>query len=123
MVRSLTPNRRRQNIEFFKVDLKRFGIKFGQFPGCHPCAFRAQFHLVFAGIRIRSEMADIRNINDMVHVIAVRSKHAHQYVLEQIRPEVADMSKVVDRWPAGIDAHLIANQGFKGPNFSFIRVK
>jgi hypothetical protein len=68
----------------------------------------ALLHLVFAGVGIGGEMADIGDVHHMANAVAVPLESALQQVLEQERPVVADVLIVVDRRAAGVEADFAA---------------
>ena len=80
---------------------------------------------VKAGDRIVTQLPDINiafsgtgddlviNIGDVAHIGHLRivmTQQTHQHVKYDNRPRIADMNAVIDRWPAGIDAHILCIQ-------------
>ena len=82
-------------------------------PGGLALLRRHALHLVFALIRIRGEVADIGDVDDVGEPIALPLQHAPQRVGEDIGAHIADMLVIIDRRPAGIDARLARVDGLE----------
>jgi hypothetical protein len=48
-------------------------------------------------------VADVGDVHDVGHVVAVEAQHPREQVLEQERPQVADVGVVVHGRPAGVE--------------------
>jgi hypothetical protein len=105
-----------------QVALEGVGKEGGDVPGRAAGAAAALFHLVFAGIRVRSQVADVGDVDDVPHVDAVQLQHAPQGIAEQIGAQVADVGVVVDGRAAGVQASAAAFQRFERAQAALVSV-
>ena len=75
---------------------------------------RHLLHLVFAGIGIVGQMADIGNVNDVGELVALIRQHPPQRVGKDIRAHVADMRIIINRRPARIHARFTRMHRYEG---------
>ena len=60
---------------------------------------RGLFPFVFAIVRIRYQMADIRDVHDMVDLITIELQGSPQEILKNIRTQIAHVGEVIHRGP------------------------
>ena len=58
-------------------------------------------------------MANISDVNDMAELVALKAQRAAQRVSKDIGAHIADMLKIIDCWPTGVDARLAGVDGLK----------
>ena len=63
------------------------------------CTFE---HFILALVGIGGQVTDVGNIHNALDVVAGVAEILFQNVFHNIGAQVADVSKVVDRWAAGI---------------------
>ena len=89
----------RHDVQRRDVVVERLRVQRGDFPRAAAGAARALLHLVFAGIGVGRQVADVGDVHHVPDAIAVPAQHALQRVLEQERAVVADVLVVVDGRP------------------------
>ena len=68
-------------------------------------------------------MTHIRDVHNVLDVVAVVFQNTAQLILEQIGTEIADVRVVVDRRAAAIDTNPIALEWFELASLSGVGVK
>ncbi len=68
-------------------------------------------------------MADIGNIDNMIDVVVIRNENPLEQILKQVRPQIADMCKVIDGWTASVDANLSRSQRFENTDRTVVGIK
>jgi hypothetical protein len=99
------------------------GVIYGDFPGRFSRTAGANFHFVFARVRIGYQVADIRDVHHMPHLVSVEFQRAAQDIFKKISPQIADMGIVVDSRTTGIHADLRRVERFKFTQIAGMRVK
>ena len=59
-------------------------------------------------------MAHVRDVHAAQHLISLELQRLLQHVLHDVAAQVADVGVVVNRWAAGVHAHLARLMGDKG---------
>ena len=99
------PARGLADVEVGDVLLERRRIVRRDVPDALRLGTGRRLHLVVADIGIGRQMADIGDVDHMGEGISLPGQHAAQRIGEHIGAQIAEMGVVVDRRPAGIDAH------------------
>ena len=68
-------------------------------------------------------MAHIRDVHNVLDVIAVVLQHTAQLILKEIGTKITDVRVVVDRRAAAIQTNPIALEGFERSSFSRVSVE
>ena len=105
MIGCLAPDVRLDKIEPAHVLFERFGIEFRDIPNGLAFPLGTFLHFIFAHVGIRRQMPHVSNVHDVVDFKSVCHERSFQYVFKNIRPQVPDMRVIIDRRPAGIEAH------------------
>ncbi len=113
MVGGFRPDVWLRDIELMHVFFECLGIMLRDVPDSFTFFCRAFLHLVLSAISIIRQMTDISYVHDVRDIIAVSAQDTFQNVLEEVRPEVADMGIVIDCRATGIEPDVIIRQGGK----------
>ena len=76
-------------------------------------SLRALEHLILARVAVAGQVTDVGDVHDAGHVISAVTEGLFQNVLHDIRTEVADMGKMINRRTAGIHFYLAGLVGNK----------
>ncbi len=94
------------NVQQCAIGKKCVRIKFRKLAHRFVFALRPQKHLVFPAVRIIRQMPDIRYIHHARYVITRIPQIFFQHVFHQIRAQIPDMRKIIDRRPAGVHLYF-----------------
>ena len=101
------------NVQLVAVGEKGVGVALRNFHNGLMLPAGAFEHFVFAGIRVRGQVAHVGDIHDPLHRISQIPQGFFQHVLHNVGTEVANVGIVVHRGSAGVHFHQIGIVGDK----------
>ena len=92
---------------------ERLGVELGYLIDSLACGLGALLHLVLALVGIGCQMAYIGDVHHVLYLVAQVCQGALEEVLEDICPEVSDMSIIIDGRAAAVEAYLARLDWYK----------
>ncbi len=106
------------DVQFFTVGEKSVGVEFRDLHNGLVLAARAFQHFVVARVAVAREVTDVRYVHNAGNVVPRVTQISVEYVLHNIRAQIADVGIVIYRRTAGIHLDLA---GLAGDEFfSFV---
>ena len=102
---------RRLDVQVRAIGKEGVRIELGDLHHALVLALGALEHLVLAGVGVRAQVADVRDVHHALDVIAQVAQVFFQHVLHDVAPQVADMRVVVHSRAAGVHLDYIGVVG------------
>ena len=93
----------RLTIEHAPVFVPKRRVLFGDLSRGLSGALGGEFHLVFALVAIRNEVSDVGDVHNVGDFEAFAAQETLEQVRHQLRAQVANVGRPVNRWTTGVD--------------------
>ncbi len=99
------------DIELFAVGKEGVGVELRNLHDRFVFALGTLNHLVFAGVTVTRQVADVGDVHHAVHVVTDIAEIFFQYVLHNVGTQIADVGKVIHRRAAGVHRDVLRVAG------------